>query len=79
MNNNLFKKILRKIISLFCICTRCPSYPKKKDPKTYCEFGKSDFDVKKKGCVCSECFVWKINRFKDYYYCEKGKDPKSKI
>ncbi len=79
MKNSLFKKIIRKIISIFCICGRCLSYPNKKDSKTYCEFGKSDFNVKEKGCICSKCFVWKINRFKNYYYCEKGKDPKSKI
>jgi hypothetical protein len=79
MNNNLFKIFLRKIISIFCVCGRCPSYPKTKDLKTYCEFGKSIFDVNGKGCICFKCFVWKINRFKNYYYCEKGKDPKSKI
>jgi hypothetical protein len=75
----MIKKVLRKVISLFCICGRCPSYPKNKDLKTYCEFGKSDFNIKKNGCICAKCFVWKVNRFKNYYYCEKGKDPKSKI
>lgn len=75
----MIKKVLRKTISLFCICRKCPSYPDKKDSVTYCEFGKSNFKIDKKGCVCTKCFVWKINRFKNYYYCETGKDPKSKI
>jgi len=73
------KKILRFFISIFCACKRCPSYPGKKDPLTYCEFGTSEKEIEKKGCVCPQCFVWKINRFSNYYYCKEGKDPKSKI
>lgn len=73
------KKIFRKIISLFCLCNRCPSYPRRRDEITYCEFGKSKFKIEKKGCICAKCFVWKINHFHDFYYCEKGKDIKSKI
>jgi len=75
----MVKKILRAFISLFCACKKCPSYPKEKDSVTYCEFGKSNMEIKKQGCICSQCFVWKINRFYNYYYCETGKDPKSKI
>lgn len=75
----MIKKVLRKVISLFCICKRCPSYPNKNDLTTYCKFGKSNFQIEKRGCVCPECFVWKVNRFKKYYYCENGKDPQSKI
>lgn len=75
----MLKKFLRKTISLFCACRKCPSYPGKGDPVTYCEFGKSKLEIKKKGCICSKCFVWKVNRFSNYYYCETGKDPKSKI
>ena len=75
----MIKKILRKIISIFCICKKCLSYPGDKDLVTYCEFGKSKKEINKKECICSKCFVWKVNKFSDYYYCAKGKDPKSKI
>ena len=71
----MFKKILLKIISYFCICHKCPSYPEK-DPKVYCERAKSDKQIAKRSCVCGKCFVWKINRFSDYYYCVEGKDKK---
>ncbi|HDZ54575.1 MAG TPA: DUF2769 domain-containing protein [Candidatus Nealsonbacteria bacterium] len=76
---NLFKKLIRNTTSPFCICSRCPSYPGKKDPKVYCEYGKSEYPTDKRGCICSKCIVWKINRFKNQYYCEVGKDPKSRI
>ncbi len=75
----MIKKIVRIFVSFFCICRKCPSYPGKKDPIVYCEFKESNLEIKKQGCVCSNCFVWKINNFSGYYYCQIGKDPKSKI
>jgi len=78
-DKNLFKKIALALASPFCICRKCPSYPGKKDPKVYCERGKSNFTIEKRGCICSNCPIWKINHFTEYYYCEIGKDKKSKI
>jgi len=79
MAGNLFKKIAYTMASPFCICQKCPSYPGKNDPKVYCERAKSDLPIEKKGCICGQCPIWKINRFSEYYYCIIGKDPKSRI
>lgn len=76
--DNLFKKFIRSITSPFCKCSKCPSYPGKKDPKVYCEYGKSQYLIDKRGCICPKCLVWKINGFRNQYYCETGKDPKSR-
>jgi hypothetical protein len=76
---NIFKKITRAVTTPLCICQKCPSYPGNKDPRVYCEYGKSNYPIEKRGCICSDCPIWKINRFQNHYYCETGKDPKSKI
>lgn len=79
MKESIFKNGILKFVSPLCICNKCPSYPGKKDPRTYCERGKSPHKISQNGCICSSCLVWKINGFKDVYYCINGKDPKSKI
>ena len=76
---NPIKKFTRFITSPFCLCRKCPSYPQKKDPTVYCEYGKSEYLIEKRGCLCPKRFVWKVNRFNNQYYCETGKDPKSRI
>ncbi len=78
-NSTLFKKVILALASPFCICNKCPSYPGKKDPRVYCERAKSDYVIEKRGCLCPKCPIWKINHFKETYYCVIGKDPKSRI
>lgn len=79
MDKNLFKKIALTMVSPLCLCRKCPSYPGKGDPMVYCERDKSQKEITKNGCICSNCPVWKINRFTEYYYCIIGKDKKSKL
>lgn len=76
---NWFLKVARSFATPFCLCKKCPSYPGKGDKVVYCEHGKSGYPIEWKGCLCGNCPIWKINRFKNKYYCQIGKDPESII
>ncbi|APV43690.1 hypothetical protein Dform_00330 [Dehalogenimonas formicexedens] len=79
-NSNPVKKaILGFNSALFCRCRSCPTYPGKNDPRVYCERGKSPLEIKRVSCLCPTCLVWKVNGFKETFYCDTGKDPKSRI
>ena len=53
-----------------CICGECPSYPK--EGSFFCAQGKSEKPVRKRGCVCGDCAVFKEHNLQDGYYCAAG-------
>jgi hypothetical protein len=53
-----------------CICGGCPSYPG--GGAFYCAKGKSALPVRRRGCVCTDCAVFKAYGLEDGYYCIGG-------
>jgi glutamate synthase domain-containing protein 2 len=55
-----------------CVCPSCPSFNKDcKGEILYCSLGKSSCDINAKGCKCGTCLVFKENKLKDFYFCNK--------
>ncbi len=73
-NKGILKNIKIKIGSNMCICKKCPSYPcsKKCNEILYCSKGKSSKKIKKKGCICGNCLIFKMGKFTEGYYCISG-------
>ena len=72
----LMKRAMMSVFSFMCTCKKCPSYPECSDGKCdtvlYCGRGKSQMKIKKKGCICKPCPIYKMRKFSEDYYCVKG-------
>jgi hypothetical protein len=53
-----------------CICGGCPSFPG--GGGFWCAKGKSETEVKRRGCLCGDCANLKEYGLKDGYYCIGG-------
>ena len=54
-----------------CICGECPS-KNHDDMGFYCAKGKSPMTVRRRGCVCGDCALWRDYRLTKGYYCAEG-------
>lgn len=55
-----------------CLCPDCPSYPHDcKGEILYCGLGKSDCEIKARGCNCSNCPVYYEYKLNGLFYCDK--------
>ncbi len=55
-----------------CLCPDCPSYPHDcKGEILYCGLGKSDCDIKARGCNCSNCPIYYEYKLDGLFYCDK--------
>ncbi len=52
-----------------CICRDCPSFPG--EGILYCARGAQP-KVRKRGCVCGDCKVFRQAKLQDGYYCADG-------
>lgn len=56
-----------------CICSkRCPSYVKG-DTGLFCFYGKSEKDIKERGCLCRTCPVFVKYQLNNRAFCLRGK------
>jgi hypothetical protein len=56
-----------------CVCPECPTYTtcmNDKNEYLFCSRGISECDIKKKGCNCPTCPVWRDYGLNDFFYCE---------
>lgn len=53
-----------------CICGDCPSYPG--DGGFFCAKGKSEHEIRRRGCMCADCMNFKEYGLADGYYCADG-------
>ncbi len=53
-----------------CICGGCPSYPG--DGGFFCAVGKSDKEIRRRGCICGDCLNYKEYGLDGGYYCAEG-------
>ncbi|MCX9010145.1 MAG: glutamate synthase-related protein [Candidatus Methanoperedens sp.] len=57
-----------------CLCPGCPSYPHDCAGEIlYCGLGKSDCDIKARGCNCINCPVYYEYKLNGLFYCDKEK------
>ena len=61
-----------------CICSSCPTYARgaittEPQEKTYCLHGESNLEVKKSGCLCPSCEVYKKGKYIGWYFCITGR------
>jgi hypothetical protein len=61
-----------------CICSSCPSYARgapttEPQEKGYCGHGESNLEVKKNGCLCPSCEIYKKNKWIGWYFCITGR------
>jgi len=57
-----------------CLCPGCPSYPHGCAGEIlYCGLGKSDCDIKARGCNCINCPVYYEYKLNGLFYCDKEK------
>lgn len=54
-----------------CICGECPSN-NQDDMSFYCAKGKSSMTVRRRGCVCGDCELWRDYLLTKGYYCDEG-------
>ncbi|SNQ59616.1 glutamate synthase-related protein [Candidatus Methanoperedens nitratireducens] len=55
-----------------CLCPGCPSYPHDCEGEIlYCGMGKSDCDIKARGCNCSNCPVYYEYKLNGLFFCDK--------
>lgn len=53
-----------------CLCGDCPTYPGQGG--FFCAKGKSEAKVRRRGCTCGDCQVFKQFSLVDGYYCDAG-------
>jgi hypothetical protein len=53
-----------------CVCGDCPSYPG--DGGFFCAKGKSEHEIRRRGCICADCMNFKEYGLADGYYCAAG-------
>lgn len=56
---------------LKCICAECPSKPMD-HLSFYCAKGKSPEAVRRRGCLCGDCVVFREYGLTKGYYCAEG-------
>ncbi len=55
-----------------CLCPDCPSYPYDcKGEILYCGLGKSNCDIRARGCNCSNCPVYYEYKLDGLFFCDK--------
>jgi hypothetical protein len=54
-----------------CICGECPS-KNREDLTAYCATGKSGMAVRRRGCLCGDCSVYRDYDLTRGYYCDEG-------
>ncbi len=55
-----------------CLCPDCPSYPHDcKGEILYCGVGKSDCDIKARGCNCTNCPIYYEYKLDGLFFCDK--------
>ena len=58
-----------------CLCPGCPTRNecmRNRDERLFCSGGKSECDLKRKGCLCGECPVESEYGLTSFYYCDEG-------
>jgi hypothetical protein len=53
-----------------CICGECPSFPG--EGGFFCAKGKGAKDVRRRGCICTDCKNFREFDLADGYYCADG-------
>ncbi|MCL5734622.1 MAG: DUF2769 domain-containing protein [Actinobacteria bacterium] len=53
-----------------CLCAGCPSFPG--SGGFFCAKGKSDSEIRKRGCLCTDCANFREFSLVDGYYCAAG-------
>jgi hypothetical protein len=53
-----------------CLCGSCPSFPG--EGGFFCAKGKSDKEIRKRGCQCADCENFREFSLQDGYYCDAG-------
>ncbi|NHJ05515.1 MAG: DUF2769 domain-containing protein [Candidatus Heimdallarchaeota archaeon] len=54
-------------------CGKCPSREEKRETKmAFCTIGKSSLIKEKKGCLCTQCPIYRTMSLRWEYYCIEG-------
>lgn len=53
-----------------CICGSCPSYPG--EGGFFCAKGKSEQEIRQRGCICGDCENFREFGLSDGYFCVNG-------
>jgi hypothetical protein len=67
-----------------CLCANCPSYARgamTTEPQEllYCQHGESNLEVKRNGCLCPSCSIYKANKYIGWYFCITGRAERASL